>query len=159
MKKSKSPFAEGEIIECQEGVHQLWFKNTTYNTNIYFLWPCSAAQERQWLLRVMGSEPPSDVDDNYAAWCRQVTATDFDAHIIVMQDKFAMKPKQIGTLVHELGHATENILFDRGMEHTKATCEAFQYLHSSLVERFTSVFVEHKLRERSIKKAKNKTRQ
>lgn len=102
------------------------FINDTYGFTVHLLWPVTPLQFRDYVRQIK----PKYVDPGkFVAIC--YTA---DEDVIIGFKKWEGSSFDLGTLAHELYHATFRALAKRGIDPCDETEEAFGYLMGSLFE-------------------------
>lgn len=123
----------GEPFIHPEGFTEYWFKNDTWNMGFHLLVGCSVAHLREWTKENYQYELGDD-DRPLEGSFVDMTNEKGTAYVIQLSEPWKGSIKQIGTLSHELLHLVMRALSARGIWHTRATEEAYCYLHECLLK-------------------------
>jgi hypothetical protein len=83
-------------------------KDPIYNANIWMIYNCSLAEYKDWLLLKFKFDSPLDYDDisGFATRIRYKAKN----HFIIWIRNFNGSLESIGTIVHEVNHATMRVM-------------------------------------------------
>lgn len=125
---------ENKIVEFEKGVKEAWFWDECYRANIHILWPATPII----LERFMKKRFNTDYKDELPFSGRTIEVEDekmTSGGQVIALSHWENTPIWIAVLAHEVYHATNWILWRRGLKCVPESEEAFCYLFESIFRR------------------------
>lgn len=107
------------------------FTDEVYGSDLVLVWNTTPEQFRKFVQTRYDKN--YDGDSDFVGRCIVVTKPTYT--VLVCIPKWSRSPYGISVLVHELGHATENIMWFHDIDHCAETSEPWAYFLDSLVRR------------------------
>lgn len=105
------------------------FHNNVYDFRVHLIWPVDSTQFRDYVRKIV--DPTYRRPGSFVGICWHGDPGEvFD--VILGFRAWKNSQRNLATLAHEVLHATQGVLTDRGMRLNNATCEAYAYLQESI---------------------------
>lgn len=111
----------------------LFISEDTFCGSIYFLLGATPERFKTWMKEIFDRE---DKDASHYFTTEVHARNGATVDVIAFRDEvWDWDIQQMATLVHECHHATSNMLFRKGLAHTRETEEVWAYLQDSIYQR------------------------
>lgn len=105
------------------------FHNDTWYFHTHLIWPVTPIQFRDYVRRTLKNVDYEDPGE-FTAMCHSE-----QQDIVIGFKHWTGHDHDLGNLVHELFHATFNVLVSRGVQISQENEEPFAYLQNSMFDR------------------------
>lgn len=118
------------------------FRNETWYFNVHLVWPVTSIQFRDYVRRALKNPDYKD-PGSFTAMCHTE-----GEDVVVGFKQWVGSNEDLGTLVHELWHATFHVLVSRGVQISEENEEPFAYLQNSLFDKCIAMLPRQKRRRK-----------